>query len=146
MAESSFQLWHLWLIAGALLLTAEVLIPGFVLMGLGIACFCAAALQFLTADTGWALLGFIGGALVFFFGIRPLAVRSFMDDKPSPFGVNAMLGKRVIIQDSPDVGGDLQTTFRDSSWTVESEDDLMEGDEAEIIDVKSTRLVVKRVS
>ncbi|QFU76795.1 NfeD family protein [Halioglobus maricola] len=146
METSGFELWHLWLIVGAVLLTAEILVPGFVLAGLGFAAMVAGIAQLITGSTGWALAAFSAGALVFFFGIRPLALKTFMDDKPSPFGVNAMIGKRVTISDSPDMGGDLQTTFRDTHWNVQSADDLMEGDEAEIIEVKSTVLVVKRIN
>ena len=146
MEATGLEFWHLWLIAGAVLLTAEIFMPGFVLAGLGFAAVVASATQYLTGSIGWALAGFSVGALVFFFGIRPFALSTFMDDKPSPFGVNAMLGKRVVISDSPDVGGNLQTLFRDTHWNVESEDDLMEGDEAEIVAVKSTVLVVKRIN
>ena len=146
MESSGFELWHLWLIVGAILLTAEIFVPGFVLAAIGFAAVIAGLVQWVTGSLGWALAAFSAGGLVFFFGIRPLALKTFMDNKPSPFGVNAMIGKRVIITDSPDVGGTLQTTFRDTHWNVQSEDELMEGDEAEIIQVKSTVLVVKRVN
>lgn len=140
------EFWHLWLIGGAALLTAEIFVPGFVLAGLGFAAFVAGFAHLASDSLGWALVAYSVAALVFFVGIRPVALRTFMDNKPSPFGVNAMLGKRVVVTDSPDVGGGLQTIFRDTHWVVKSDDDLMEGDEAEIIDVKSTVLVVKRVN
>ncbi|MEP5568671.1 MAG: NfeD family protein [Halioglobus sp.] len=146
MESIGLEFWHLWLIVGAILLTAEIFVPGFVLAGLGLAAFLAGFVHYGTDSLGWAMLAFSVGSLVFFFGIRPLAVRTFMDDKPSPFGVNAMKGKHVTISDSPDVGGGLQTHFRDTVWGVQSEDDLMEGDEAEIVDVKSAILVVKRIN
>ena len=85
-------------------------------------------------------------ALAFFVGIRPLALRTFMDRRPSPFGIQAMLGKRVTVVDSPDVGGGLQAMFRDTLWSVVSEDDLMEGEQAEIVAVKSNTLVVRRIN
>ena len=146
MSDIGLEPWHLWMIVGVLLLTAEIFVPGFVLAGLGLAAFVAALAHLFTDSLGWALAAYSVAALVFLVGIRPFALRTFMDSKPSPFGVNAMIGKRVTITDSPDVGGGLQTTFRDTSWSVQSDDDLMEGDEAEIIGVKSTVLVVKRVN
>ena len=146
MESIGLEFWHLWLIVGAILLTAEIFVPGFVLAGLGLAAFVAGFAHYGTDSLGWAMLAFSVASLVFFFGIRPLAVRTFMDDKPSPFGVNAMKGKRVTVSDSPDIGGGLQAHFRDTVWGVQSEDDLMEGDEAEIVDVKSTILVVKRIN
>ncbi len=146
MSSIALEAWHLWLIVGAILLTAEILVPGFVLAGLGFAAMCAAAVEYFTRDPGWALLGFIVGATVFFFAIRPIALRTFMDDTPSPFGVNAMIGQQVTVTDSPDVGGAMQAHFRDSTWQVESQDDLFEGDVAEIVAVDSTTLVVKRIA
>ena len=146
MGSIGLEFWHLWLILGAVLLTAEIFVPGFVLAGLGIAAFVAGFAHFASDSLGWAMLAFSVASLLFFFGIRPLAVRTFMDDKPSPFVVNAMIGKRVVISDSPDLGGGMQTHFRDTLWSVQSDDDLMEGDEAEIIEVKSTVLVVKRIN
>ncbi|MEH6587665.1 MAG: NfeD family protein [Halioglobus sp.] len=146
MTSLGLEFWHLWLIAGAILLTVEIFLPGFVLAGLGFAAFVAGFAHYATDSLGWAMLAYSVAALVFFFGIRPFAMRTFMDDKPSPFGVNAMLGKHITISDSPDVGGALQTIFRDTVWSVQSDDDLMEGDEAEIIDVKSAVLVVKRIN
>lgn len=146
MDSLGLEFWHLWLIGGVVLLTAEIFVPGFVLAGLGFAAFVAGAAHWLTGSLGWALAAYCIGALVFFFAIRPIALKTFMDATPSPFGVNAMVGKHITINDSPDVGGGLQTIFRDTKWAVQSEDDLMEGDEAEIIDVKSTILVVKRIN
>ena len=145
MYVASLEPWHIWLIVGALLLTAEVFVPGFVLAGLGLSGFVAAGAHYLSDNLGWALAAYSVSALVFFVGIRPVALRTFMSDEPSPFGVNAMLGNRVTITDSPDVGGGLQAEFRDTRWSIESEDSLMEGDRAEIIGVKSNTLVVKRI-
>ena len=146
MENTIFEPWHLWLIGGVLLITAEVFLSGFVLVGLGFAAICAGLAHYASGDLGWALGSYCIAAVVFFVGIRPFALRTFMDDSPSPFGVNAMIGQRIRVSDSPDLGGAFQTEFRDSIWSVESQDELMEGDEAEIIAVRSTVLVVKRIN
>ena len=146
MENTIFEPWHLWLIGGVLLITAEVFLSGFVLVGLGFAAICAGLAHYVSDDLGWALGSYCVAAVVFFAGIRPFALRTFMDDSPSPFGVNAMIGQRIRVSDSPDLGGALQAEFRDSIWSVESQDELMEGDEAEIIAVRSTVLVVKRIN
>jgi membrane protein implicated in regulation of membrane protease activity len=146
MFELAILPWHYWLILAALLLTAEIFTSGFVLAGLGFAAAVAAAAHYLTQDTGWALAGFCIASLVFFAGIRPLALRTFMESEPSPFGVQAMLGQQVIIGTDQSGDGGLQTTFRDSKWSVSSTDDLAAGDRAEITGVDSTTLIVKRVN
>ncbi|TXS94178.1 NfeD family protein [Parahaliea maris] len=137
--------WHLWIIAGVLLITAEIFVSGFVMAGLGFGALCAALGHYLGGELGWALLGYALGTLAFFVGIRPFALRTFMNQEPSRFGVRGMVGKQVTVMDSPDVGGDYYTMFRDSRWALESEDDLMEGDLAEVVGVKTSTLIVKRL-
>ncbi|MBA6413352.1 NfeD family protein [Parahaliea sp. F7430] len=138
--------WHLWIILSVLLITAEIFVSGFVLAGLGFAALCAALGHYFGAELGWALLAYVIGALLFFVGIRPFALRTFMHREPSPFGVHGMVGKQVTVIDGPDIGGKFYTVFRDSRWTLESEDDLLEGDSAEIVAVKTSTLVVKRIA
>ncbi|MFV0276439.1 MAG: NfeD family protein [Parahaliea sp.] len=133
------------MMAAVLLLTAEIFVPGFVLAGLGFGAACAALGQYFGGGLGWALLAYSIGVLVFFAGIRPLALRTFMKDQPSRFGVQGMIGKQVRVMDSPDVGGNYYTVFRDSRWTLESDDDLMEGDTAEVVGVGTSTLIVKRL-
>ncbi len=138
--------WYWWLIAAALLMTAEIFVAGFVLAGFGFAAVIAGLAQWITTDTGWAIAAFCAASLVFFFAIRPLALRTFMNAEPSPFGVQAMLGQEVTVVDSPDVGGGLQAVFRDTRWSVRSDDTLTEGDKARIIAVDATTLVVERIT
>jgi len=137
--------WHLWIIAGVVLLTAEIFVPGFFLAGLGFGAICAALGHYLGGELGWALAAYAIGALVFFIGIRPLALRTFMKREPSRFGVRGMVGQQVTVMDSPDVGGRYYTVFRDSRWSLESDDDLMEGDLAEVVAVRTSTLIVKRL-
>lgn len=138
--------WHLWIIAGVLLLTAEIFVSGFVLAGLGFGALCAALGHYLGGELGWALLAYCIGALVFFAGIRPFALRTFMKGDRPAFGVQGMIGKQVTVMDSPDVGGGYYTVFRDSRWELESDDDLMEGDLAEVVAVGTSTLIVKRLA
>ncbi len=145
MASFGLSPWHLWIIGGVLLLALEIFVSGFFLAALGFGALCAALGQYLGGSLGWALLAYCIGALVFFFGIRPFALRTFMKDEPGRFGVNGMLGQHVIISDSPDIGGNYTTIFRDTRWTVESDDDLMEGDTAQVTGVRSSTLIVKRI-
>ena len=74
-------------------------------------------------------------------GSLPVSVSS---DEPSSFGAAGMVGDRVIVTDSEDVGGNPKARYRDSSWVLESSDDLIEGDRVEIIDVRGATLIVKK--
>lgn len=146
MSETVLMPWYWWIIAAALLMTAEIFVPGFVLAGLGFAAVIAGATQWLTVDIGWAIAAFSAAALVFFFAIRPIALRTFMNAEPSPFGIQAMIGQEVTLVDSPDIGGGLQALFRDTRWSVRTNDALSEGDKARIIAVDSTTLIVERIA
>jgi hypothetical protein len=146
MLNIGLEAWHIWVIVGILLFTAEIFVPGFVLASLGFGAFSGAAAHAVSGDLGWAIAGFIVGALIALIAIRPILMRTFMDDSPSPFGAEGMKGQVVTITDAGDVGGQLKTQFRDSTWAVVSEDDLLEGDQAEIIDVNGAILTVARIT
>jgi membrane protein implicated in regulation of membrane protease activity len=146
MADIGLEAWHIWVILGILLFTAEIFVPGFVLASLGVGAFAGAAAHALSGELGWAIAGFIAGASLALVAIRPLVVRTFIDDAPSPFGAEGMKGLIVTITDADDVGGQLKTQFRDSTWAVVSDDDLLEGDRAEIIEVNGATLKVARVN
>ena len=144
MLDIGLKAWHVWAVLGVLLFTAEIFLPGFVLASLGVGAFAGAAAHAASGDLGWAIAGFIAGTLVAFAGIRPVLVRTFMDDSPSPFGAEGMKGEIVTIIDAGDVGGQLKAQFRGSTWSVTSDDDLLEGDRAQIIEVNGATLKVAR--
>lgn len=145
MMETGLQPWHLWVILGVLLLTLEIFVPGFVLAGLGFAAVCAALVHYFSGDFGWALAAFSAGALVFFIGIRPLALRTFMQRGRAPFGIHGMVGKQVKVMGGPDVNGRYHTVFRDSRWRLESEEALNEGDLVEVVAVRTSTFIVKHI-
>jgi len=146
MLDIGLETWHIWVVLGILLFIAEIFVPGFVLAGLGIGAFAGAAAHAVSNDLGWAIAGFIAGTSVALVAVRPLLVRTFMDDSPSPFGTEGMKGQIVTIIDADDVGGQLKTQFRGSTWAVVSDDDLLEGDQAEITEVNGAVLKVTRIN
>ncbi len=146
MVDIGLETWHIWVVLGILLFIAEIFVPGFVLAGLGIGAFAGAAAHAVSNDLGWAIAGFIAGTSVALVAVRPLLVRTFMDDSPSPFGAEGMKGQIVTIIDADDVGGQLKTQFRGSIWAVVSDDELLEGDQAEITEVNGAALKVTRIN
>ncbi|MCZ6503429.1 MAG: NfeD family protein [Gammaproteobacteria bacterium] len=145
MPDIGLEPWHIWVVLGISLFACEIFTPGFVLVSLGIGAFAGAACHAIFADFGWAVAGFAVGASIALVGIRPALVRTFMDDTPSPFGTEGMKGNIVTIADASDIGGAMKTQFRGSLWNVDSEDDLLEGDQARIVDVEGTTLKVVRL-
>ena len=139
-----FEPWHLWTIVAVVLFALEIFAPGFVLASMGVGALFAAAIHQYTGDLNWAVGGWILGAALSFVFMRPLLVKTMDADKPSGFGASGMVGDVVTVSDSGDVGGRLRANYRGSTWVLESEDDLMEGDRAVITDVRGTILVVTK--
>ncbi|ALI98072.1 NfeD family protein [Rufibacter tibetensis] len=71
-----FELWWLWLIAGILLLVAEMITGTFYLLWLGIAVFVAAVLAYLFPETYWLPpAAASASALLLILFTKPLTVR-----------------------------------------------------------------------
>ncbi len=148
MSELGLSAWHVWCAIGVLLLIAEVFTAGFIFAGLGLAAFPAAIVQAMTGSLAWALTTYTVGLLIFLFTIRPIAMRTFMKAKPAQFGPASWVGSTVKVVDAQDDGGALKAWFRDSSWSAVAQEGhvLLEGDMAEIVEVKDGILVLKPVS
>ena len=146
MFDFGIEPWHLWVMLGIILLTLEVFVAGFVLASLSVGAFAAAVFHGVTDDFGWALGGFVVGAAAGFFGLRPFLDRTVMDQKPSEFGTEGMKGQTVTIIGADQAGGAPGAQFRDSTWKIESSDELAAGDKAVIVDVKGATLVVSRIN
>jgi membrane protein implicated in regulation of membrane protease activity len=139
-----FDPWHFWVIIALVCFIAEIFLPGFVLASIGVGALVAAAIHQFTGDLNWGIGGWIVGASIAFIFIRPVVIRTISSDEPSGFGASGMIGDVVIVSDSEDVGGNPKTRYRDSSWILESENDLIEGDHVKIVDVRGSTLIVKK--
>ena len=139
-----FDPWHIWVIIALVCFITEVFLPGFVLASLGVGALVAAATHQYTSDLNWGVGGWIVGASITFMFIRPIFVKSIETDSPAEFGASGMIGDIVIVADAEDIGGNPTARYRDSSWLLESENDLFEGDRVRITEVRSATLVVEK--
>jgi len=91
------EVWHFWAVGALLLFVLEVFTAGFVLACFGV----AAAGGALAAALGVGLAGqTVAAALlgaVAFFALRPLALKRFMGAGGLASGVEALVGKRVVL-------------------------------------------------
>ncbi|MEM1402755.1 MAG: NfeD family protein [Pseudomonadota bacterium] len=141
--DTGFEPWHLWIIAGVCLFIGEVFISGFLLASLAVGCLVAGLVQYLTGDMAFAIGGFVVGAGASLALIRPYLAKALGPEEESRFGAAAMIGDVVTVSDAGDIGGTLKARYRDTVWSLRSDQDLFEGDEAEIIAVDGGTLVVK---
>lgn len=139
-----FDPWHIWVIIALGCFIAEIFVPGFVIASIGVGALVGAAAHQYTGSLNWGIAGWIVGASISFIFIRPIIIKTISSDEPSGFGASGMLGDSVIVTDSEDVGGNPKARYRDSSWILESDDDLIEGDHVEIVGVRGSTLIVKK--
>ncbi|MEE4277407.1 MAG: NfeD family protein [Halieaceae bacterium] len=137
------EAWHLWIIVGICLFIGEVFIPGFLLASLGAGSLAAGAIHYLSGDFAYAIGGFIAAAGAALALIRPYLARALGPEQESRFGADGMIGDVLTVTDASDVGGQLKGRYRDTVWNLRCDDDLFEGDKAEIIAVDSGTLIVK---
>ena len=136
--------WHLWVIIALCLFIGEVFISGFVLASLGVGALAGAFAHQLSGQSAWGIGSFALGSGIALLLIRPYFSKLLAPEEPSHFGAEGMLGDSILISDANDVGGVLKARYRDSLWTLRSEDELLEGDQALIIEVDGATLIVKK--
>ena len=141
----AFDPWHYWIIVGLCLFIGEVFAPGFLLASLGVGCLAAGTVHYLSGDAGFAIGGFVIGAGTALALIRPFLAKALGPEQETQFGAEAMVGDVILITDASDVGGTLKARYRDTLWTLQCDDELFEGDRAEIVAVQSGTLIVKPI-
>ncbi|MGH7538717.1 MAG: NfeD family protein [Gemmatimonadales bacterium] len=91
--------WHVWIVAAALLLVAEMFAPGFWLASVAVGCLAAGL-------AGLLPIGILGQTLVFavstvgsLFGLRPVLVRRFLHARGMEVRTNveALVGKSGVV-------------------------------------------------
>lgn len=88
------EIWHYWIIAGIILVIAEIFTPGFLLASFGVGAFGGSLLAYFECSFKIQLLGFSFLTLAVFFGIRPVYMKYFRRfGEQRETGVNALIGK-----------------------------------------------------
>ncbi|MEM8948744.1 MAG: NfeD family protein [Pseudomonadota bacterium] len=138
------QFWH-WLALGGILGALEILVPGFVLIWLGLAAIMVGLLLLIWQDMPFAfqLLAYAGFAvlsvLVWFYWVRSSPVES---DRPNlNRRAEQLIGRRAPVVDAI-VNGRGRIKLGDGTWTVAGPD-LPAGHMVEITSADGALLHVK---
>ncbi|HNY26730.1 MAG TPA: NfeD family protein [Candidatus Sumerlaeota bacterium] len=83
-----FQAWHLWVIAGIILLILEVFTPGFVMVVFGLGCFVTALFAGYDCSVTLQLVVFVVACATLMFSIRPLVLKTLQRNTPK-YNTNA---------------------------------------------------------
>ncbi|HVI27789.1 NfeD family protein [Hansschlegelia sp.] len=133
-----------WFVFGLLLLTAELIIPGSVLLWLGIAAILVGFVAFLF-DPGWqielvafAVLGLVAAIAWWRIG-RPRDEPS--DERPMLNRRAERQIGRVFTLEAPIAGGDGRVRIDDTSWRI-SGPDLPSGTRVKVVAVDGATLLV----
>jgi membrane protein implicated in regulation of membrane protease activity len=137
--------WHWWAALAIILFIAEILLPGFWLLCLGIGAVGGAISAAMGGDETMQILAFSIVSLVAFFTIRPLLKRSFDKLPEVRTNVHALEGRRARVTQEFEPGLRLGRVAVDGDdWRAECLEDRMlrVGDIVRIVRVESNTLIV----
>ena len=138
--------WN-WMVLGLVLLGAEVLVPGFFLIWIGIAAVIVGAISLAMWDAAiWTwqvqVLAFLGLSLLSVFAGRSLMRRGDVTDEPLLNQRSAQLvGKTATLQDAI-VNGEGRIKIGDTTWSV-SGPDLDAGSRVRVTGAADMKLTVE---
>lgn len=141
-----FFQWHWWAGLALILLIAEIFVPGFFLLCLGIGCVGASIAAAVGLGSAVQLIAFSALSLLAFFTIRPLLMKRFWKENGVRTNVDALVGQRGKVSQDFDPGLRLgRVAVGGDDWRAESVNDkpLRIGDLIEVVRVDSNTVVVK---
>ncbi|MCB0790951.1 MAG: NfeD family protein [Flavobacteriales bacterium] len=141
-----FFQWYWWAGTAIILLIAEIFVPGFFLLCLGIGCAGGAITAAFGLGEVAQLVVFSLVSLVAFLTIRPVLMKQFWKDGGVRTNVDALAGRRAKVSQDFDPGLRLGRVAVDGDdWRAECTVDRMlrVGDVVEIVRVESNTLIVK---
>ncbi|MBU3758533.1 MAG: NfeD family protein [Candidatus Omnitrophica bacterium] len=142
------SVWQWWVIAGIVLLTAEIFTAGFLAACLGLACLIVGASAFLGLDFHWQIVFFCLANLGIFLFIRPFFLKCLAPDKPElRTNADALIGKIGLVTQAVDpknLTGRVNVGGED--WrAVSSKDEAINvGEKIAVKKVDGTKLIVER--
>lgn len=140
-----FFQWHWWAGVALILLIAEIFVPGFFLMCLGLGCVGASIIAAVGLGPAAQLIAFSALSLLAFFTIRPLLMKRFWKDNGVRTNVDALVGQRGKVSQDFDPGLRLgRVAVGGDDWRAECVNDkaLRTGDRIEVVRVESNTLIV----
>ena len=141
------QPWLIWMSLGIALMVAELIVPGGIVVFLGI----SAMVVSLAIYVGWissityALLTWFITSIIFMLFLRSLFMKYFEGDSQvhNVDDNSGIPGKVVeVIEDiAPDKSGRVR--MRDSTWVAKSEENFKIGDKAIVVSIEENILTIK---
>jgi membrane protein implicated in regulation of membrane protease activity len=143
-----FFQWHWWAGLALVLMIAEIFVPGFFLLCLGIGCVGGSLAAALGLGAGAQLIAFSAFALVSFLTIRPLLMKRMWKGPEVRTNVDALVGQRGRVTQDFEPGLRLgRVSAAGDDWRAECTTDrqLRVGDLVEVVRVESNTLIVRPI-
>lgn len=134
----------LWLIAAVVLIAAETLSGDFVLVMLGAGALGAAGASALGLPLGWDAVVFGGLALGLIFLARPALKRRLRVDRELKTNVDALIGKKAVVESLVDVQGG-RVRIDGDVWSARALDEsqvMQTGQTVTVVEISGATAVV----
>lgn len=143
------QPWLIWTIAGAFLITLEMLLPGGIVVFLGCSALMVALGIKLELLTGWSqgLIAWFVMSILLLFTLRSFFMKYFEGDSSvqDVSEHNDIQGNIVNVTEDILPHRDGRVQFRGTGWQARSEEDIATGSKAIIIKLEGNVLIVKSI-
>lgn len=142
--------WVLWIVFGVILIVAETLTLGFVLLWFGIGAIFAALVAWLGLGIGWQFLVFALVSVVLTAMSRTIftGLSEYKNEKALKIGIDALPGQiGTVTSASRGALQEAAVKVFGSTWTAFPIDDkkpLEEGEKVEVVSVKGSSIYVRR--
>ena len=139
---TDFPPWLIWFLIGIVVMLAELVVPGFVIIFFGLGCLGAAVVAgFASNAYSIQLLAFLCVSLLSLATLRKMAMKIFVGRSAASKNdedANVAVGSRIKIDQDIEPGYESRVRYRGTMWTAISEDRIAAGGEAEVIGVTPT--------
>ncbi|TCZ77394.1 NfeD family protein [Paenibacillus albiflavus] len=139
------SMWIIWLVAGILLIIAEMLTLSFYMLWIGIGALVAAAIAFFLPDVYlWQVI--IGGIVVIVLTVftRPLT-RKVRHSKGFKDAIDELVGKQGEVIRDIETGSLGIVKIGNETWSASADDVIAEGKHVIVIERSSAVVKVKRM-
>jgi len=147
-SNMDFFQWHWWAGLAIVLFIAEIFVPGFFLLCLGIGCLGGSLLAAFGFEAGAQLVAFSVFSVIALVTIRPLLMKRMWKSNNVRTNTDALTGQRGRVTQDFEPGLRLgRVSAAGDDWRAECTTDraLRVGDLVEVVRVESNTLIVKPI-
>ncbi len=141
--------WLVWMSIGGVMMLLELILPGGVIVFLGLASVSVGALVYLgyINTVVMALIAWFIISLLFIFVLRAFFIKYFEGDSviQNVDEDKALVGCLVEIIEEVGLDKEGRVRFRDSTWSASSNEQLLVGTKAVIKKRKGSKLIIKSI-